>query len=93
LVTEEWPPISGNEIKTLNRQLLEKEPIKKILALAASLPGMTAIYKPNSIVPKYYIDKTPQSEYRLYGSKQNVVQKYIVKPNPWGNGYRVYETG
>jgi hypothetical protein len=55
--------------------------------------GMTAVYSPDSIIPKYFIDKTPQGEYRVYDSKQIVVPKYIVKPDPWGKGYRVYETG
>ena len=55
--------------------------------------GMTAVYSPDSIIPKYYVDKTPQGEYRVYDSKQIVVPKYIVKPDPWGKGYRVYETG
>ena len=55
--------------------------------------GMTAVYEPDSIIPKYFIDKTPQGEYRVYDSKQLVVPKYIVKPDTWGNGYRVYETG
>ena len=55
--------------------------------------GMTAVYEPDSIIPKYFIDKTPQGEYRVYDSKQIVVQKYIVKPDPWSKGYRVYETG
>jgi len=55
--------------------------------------GMTAVYSPDSIIPKYFIDKTPQGEYRVYDSKQLVVPKYIVKPDPWGEGYRVYETG
>ena len=32
-------------------------------------------------------------EYRVYDRKQIVVPKYIVKPDRWGNGYRVYETG
>jgi hypothetical protein len=55
--------------------------------------GMTAVYSPDSIIPMYYVDKTPQGEYRVYDSKQIVVPKYIVKPDPWGKGYRVYETG
>jgi len=55
--------------------------------------AMTAVYEPDSIIPKYFIDKTPQGEYRVYDSKQIVVPKYIVKPDPWGKGYRVYETG
>jgi len=55
--------------------------------------GMTVVYEPNSIIPKYFIDATPQGEYRVYDSKQMVVPKYIVKPDPWGKGYRVYETG
>ena len=55
--------------------------------------GMTAVYEPGSIIPKYFIDKTPHGEYRVYDSKQIVVPKYIVKPDPLGKGYRVYETG
>ena len=55
--------------------------------------GMTAVYEPGSIIPKYFIDETPHGEYRVYDSKQIVVPKYIVKPDRWGNSYRVYETG
>ena len=55
--------------------------------------GMTAVYEPHSIIPKYFADRTPQGEYRVYDSKQLVVPKYIVKPDRWGNGYRVYEAG
>ena len=55
--------------------------------------GMTAVYSPDSIIPKYFIDKKPQGEYFIYDSKQLVVPKYIVKPEPRGRGYRVYETG
>jgi hypothetical protein len=66
--------------------------MKTILAIVMVL-GMTAVYEPDSIIPKYFIDKTPQGEYRVYDSKQVVVPKYIVKPDPWGKGYRVYETG
>jgi len=54
---------------------------------------MTAVYEPGSIIPKYYIDKTPQGEYRVYDSKQIVVPKYIVKPDPTGKGYNVYPAG
>jgi hypothetical protein len=57
------------------------------------LGGLTAVYEPNSIIPKYYIDKTPQGEYRVYDSKHIVVPKYTVKPDRSGDGYRVYETG
>ena len=55
--------------------------------------GMTAVYDPGSIIPKYFIDEKPQAEYFVYDSKQLVVPKYIIKPDPWGKGYRVYETG
>jgi len=67
--------------------------MKKTLLAVMIVLGMTAVYEPGSIIPKYFIDKTPQGEYRVYDSKQIVVPKYIVKPDPWGNGYRVYETG
>jgi hypothetical protein len=66
--------------------------MKTILTIVMVL-SMTAVYEPDSIIPKYFIDKTPQGEYRVYDSKQIVVPKYIVKPDRWGNGYRVYETG
>ncbi len=65
----------------------------RTLLMVIVVLGMTAVYEPGSIIPKYFIDKTPQGEYRLYDSKQLVVPKYIVKPDTWGNGYRVYETG
>ena len=45
---------------------------------------MTAVYQPNSIIPKYYVDKNPQGEYRVYDSRQIVVPKYIVKQAPAG---------
>ena len=63
------------------------------LATIVLVLGMTAVYSPDSIIPKYFIDKKPQGEYFIYDSKQLVVPKYIVKPDPWGKGYRVYETG
>ena len=65
----------------------------KTLLLITIVLGMTAVYEPGSIIPKYFIDETPQGEYRVYDSRQIVVPKYIVKPDRWGNGYRVYETG
>ena len=65
----------------------------RTLLIGMIVLGMTAVYEPGSIIPKYFIDKTPQGEYRFYDSKQIVVPKYIVKPDPWGKGYRVYETG
>jgi hypothetical protein len=55
--------------------------------------GMTAVYKSNSIIPKYYVDKTPQGEYRVYDSKQIVLPRYVVKPDISGRGYKVYEAG
>ena len=55
--------------------------------------GMTAVYRPNSIIPKYYVDKAPQGEYRVYDSKQIVIPKYIVKPDSTGKYYKVYEAG
>ena len=66
--------------------------MKTILAIVIFL-GMTAVYEPGSMIPKYFIDETQHGEYHVYDSKQIVVPKYIVKPNRWGNGYRVYETG
>ena len=54
---------------------------------------MTGVYEPHFITPKYYMERIPQGTYRVYDSKQLVVPKYIVKPDRWGNGYRVYETG
>ena len=54
---------------------------------------MTAVYEPNSVFPKYYVDKSPQGEYRVYDSNQIVVPKYIVKPSPTGAGYKVYPAG
>jgi len=70
----------------------EAKEMRNLLILIIVL-GMTAVYQPDSIIPKYFIDKTPQGEYRVYDSKKIVVAKYIVKPDPWGKGYRVYETG
>ena len=65
----------------------------RTLLIGMIVLGMTAVYEPGSIIPKYFVDKTPQGEYRVYDSKQIVVPKYIVKPDPWSKGYRVYETG
>jgi hypothetical protein len=70
----------------------EIKDMRNLLIMIAVL-GMTAVYQPDSIIPKYFIDKTPQNTYRVYDSRQMVVPKYIVKPDPWGKGYRVYETG
>ena len=66
--------------------------MKTILTIVMVL-GMTAVYEPDSIIPKYFIDKTPQGEYRVYDSKQIVVPRYTVKPGASGKSYRVYETG
>jgi len=63
----------------------------QLIALLAL--GMTAVYRPNPIIPKYYVDKTPQGECRVYDSKQIVVPKYIVKPDCAGIGYKVYPAG
>ena len=65
----------------------------RTLLIGMIVLGMTAVYEPNSIIPKYFVDKTPRGEYRVYDSKQIVVPKYIVKPDPWSKSYRVYETG
>ena len=65
----------------------------RTLLMVIMVLGMTAVYEPCSIIPKYFIDRSPQGEYRVYDSKHFVVPKYIVKPDRWGNGYRVYETG
>jgi hypothetical protein len=65
----------------------------RTLLIGMIVLGITVVYEPDSIIPKYYIDKTPRGEYRVYDSKQIVVPKYIVKPDPWGKGYRVYEVG
>ena len=65
----------------------------RTLLIGMVVLGITVVYEPDSIIPKYLVDKTPQGEYRVYDSKQLVVPKYIAKPNPWGKGYRVYKTG
>ena len=66
--------------------------MKTILTIVMVL-SMTAVYEPDSIIPKYFMDKTAQGEYRVYDSKQIVVPRYIVKPGASGKSYRVYETG
>ena len=66
--------------------------MKTIFAIVMVL-GMTAVYSPDSIIPKYFVDGKPQGEYFIYDSKQLVVPKYIVKPDPSGKGCRVHETG
>jgi len=53
----------------------------RLLVVVLAL-GMTAVYRPNSIIPEYYVDKAPRGEYRVYDSKQIVLPKYIVKPDP-----------
>ena len=65
----------------------------RTLLVVIMVLGMTAVYSPDSIIPKYFTDEKPQGEYFIYDSKQLVVPKYIVKPDPWSKGYRVYETG
>jgi hypothetical protein len=70
----------------------ETKEMRNLLILIIVL-GMTAVCSPDSIIPKYFIDKKPQGEYFIYESKQLVVPKYIVKPDPSGKAYRVYETG
>ena len=63
------------------------------LLIAALVLGMTAVYEPNSIIPKYYVKESPQGESRVYDSRQIVIPKYIVKPDSTGKYYRVYEAG
>jgi len=65
----------------------------RIQLIALLALGMAAVYLPNSIIPKYYVDKSPRGEYRVYDSKQIVVPKYIVKPDKAGKGYKVYPAG
>ena len=65
----------------------------RTLLIGIIVLGMTAVYEPGSIIPKYFIDKTPQGEYRVYDSKQIVVPRYTVKPGASGKSYRVYEAG
>ena len=65
----------------------------RTLLIGMIVLGMTAVYEPDSIIPKYFINKTPQGEYRVYDSKQIVVPKYIVKPDATGKSYNVYEAG
>jgi hypothetical protein len=72
--------------------VIEVDAMRKMILLLTFL-GVVAVYEPNSIIPKYYVDKTPQGEYRVYDSKQVVVPKYIVKPDHSGNGYKVYPAG
>lgn len=55
--------------------------------------GTAAVYSPDSIIPKYSIDKTSQVEYRVYDSKQIAVPKYIYKPDPLAESSIVYEAG
>ena len=62
----------------------------KVLLLMALL-AMTPICGPNSVIPSYYVSKSPQIEYKVYDSRQIVVPKYYVKATP--EGYRVYEAG
>jgi len=65
----------------------------RILLTAIILFGMTAVYEPNSIIPKYYVKESPQGEYRVYDSSQIVIPKYIVKPDSTGKYYNVYDAG
>ena len=65
----------------------------KRLIIPLVVLGMTAVYDSNSIIPKYYVDKSPRGESRVYDNKQIVVPKYIVKPDAFGNGFKVYEAG
>jgi len=39
--------------------------VMKRLLVMVILLGMTAVYRPGSIVPVFYIQKGPQSEYRI----------------------------
>ena len=64
-----------------------------VLVVAALILGMTAVYEPNSIIPKYYVKEPPQGEYRVYHSRQIVIPKYIVKPDTTGKYYKMYEAG
>ena len=37
----------------------------KRLSVMVILQGMAAVYRPGSIVPEFYIQKGPQSEYQI----------------------------
>ena len=52
---------------------------------------MAPTYRPDSIIPRYYVSKTPQGKYKVYDARQIVVPKYYVKPTP--EGYEVYKVG
>ena len=65
----------------------------RVLLIATLALGMTAVYRPNSIIPKHYVDRNLNGQYRVYDSKQIVVPKYIVKTDPAGEGYKVFPSG
>jgi len=54
----------------------------RIQLIALLALGMTAAYRPNWIIPKYYVDKNPRGEYQVYDSMQIVVPEYIVSHPP-----------
>ena len=51
------------------------------------------IYEGNCIVPKFYVSKTPRGTYKIYDSHQIVIPRFIVRPDPSGKGYKIYEPG
>lgn len=50
------------------------------------LTGLMAIYQPNSIIPKFYLEKRGD-EYKVYRSNQIVVPAFIIRNN------KVYRAG
>lgn len=43
------------------------------------LLGWIAIYEAGSIVPKYYIRRTGENEYKVYSADQILIPRYILK--------------
>ena len=75
----------------------------KLLLIVAVVLGLTlivvsgygtqtgSIYKSNSIVPEYYVEKDYSGEIRIYDVDQVVIPKLILRPTK--DGFKAYEPG
>ena len=67
--------------------------ISKCLIILMLMIFMVPVYQGQSLIPKYYIQRTAGTNtYRVYSPKELIIPKYIVKPDPMG-GWEVFPAG
>jgi hypothetical protein len=76
--------------------------MKRLLLLVAALLVFSfqalaeeyRIYESGKPVASRYIVKSrPDGSYSVYDSRQIIVPKYLIRPSPNVDGYKVYEAG